>query len=314
MAWQEQVSQIVNDKLSGSLALTSATATALIDLSEQASFSSIDALLDQLVTIGEQVLDSQTGMASVVNLYNRVLFAVSPQITVESGVQVLRERAQAFLAEQYRASTDLSRRCVALMTEGLTICTYSYSSTVLAALKSAGLSKRKPIVICHEGRPGLEGRRMAQDLAAANIDVTLTVDAAMFSNVRNSEMVIVGADALSEQGIVSKLGTATLTTCARWLGVPCYVLADTNKIWPFELGTQPLKERDPGEIWDSPPPGVRVANRYYDTTSWDAVSGVVTEQGLLTAAEVRQLSRERVAHTTLYHIIEQMRNRRNEVA
>jgi translation initiation factor eIF-2B subunit delta len=307
MTWQEKITNIVNDKLSGATALATASAQALIDLSMQSHFETTDDLLQMLEQVGEEVLRSQTGMAPLVGLYNRILYAATAQREVSEAVDTVQETAKAFISDQQRAGQEVARRGAALMAHGLTITTYSTSSTILAALKLASQNGRAPNVFCHESRPGFEGRALARELASANISVTLTADAAMFSNLKQSELVIVGADSLGEKGIVGKLGTAALATCAKWLGVPCYVLAASNKVWPSHLGSQPIKERPPEEIWDSPPDGVTVTNHYYDVTSWDAISGVVTEQGLLMAQDLQTMARERPVHELLLKIMEQVR-------
>ncbi len=307
MTWQEKITRITNDKLSGATGLAAVTAQTLIDLSTQNQFSSTDELLGMLEQVGEEVLRSQTGMAPLVSLYNRILYAVGAQRELADAVQTLQDTAKTFMNDQQRAAQEVARRGAALMAHGLNITTYSSSSTIIAAFKFAAQSGRAPNVFCHESRPGFEGRSLAAELAAAQISVTLTADAAMFSNLKQSELVIVGADSLGESGIVGKLGTAALATCAKWLGVPCYVLAASNKIWPTGLGKQFIKSRPPEEIWDNAPAGVTVTNDYYDVTSWDAISGVVTEQGLLMAKDLQEMARERPVHESLLKIMERIR-------
>src|SRR5947209_2427787 len=123
MTWQQQIDQITHDKLSGAFALSAATAQALISLTAETPINSTDELLALMESIGETVLSSQTGMASLVGLYNRLFYAVAAQSDPEGAIQTLRETAKTYLAEQQRASTELSRRGVALMANGLTITT-----------------------------------------------------------------------------------------------------------------------------------------------------------------------------------------------
>jgi methylthioribose-1-phosphate isomerase len=303
MTWQEKFTQVVQDKQSGATVLSAATARALLALAEEAEFATQADLFNQIETSAELVLAAQTGLAPLVALYNRVLFAVGAETSLEAARTALQGTARAHLADMEHANSELSRRAVALMPHGLAVCTHSASSTVLTALKRAAQAGRSISVICQESRPGGEGRILASELAAAGVAVTITVDSAMAENVRACEMVVLGAESLSEKGLIAKLGTSALASCAKWAGVPCYVLADTTKIWPTALGPQLLKERPAEEVWDAPPPGVKVLNRYYDITAWDAISGVVTEQGLLNAKEVRDLSRQRTAHPLLQRII-----------
>src|SRR5262249_30514379 len=289
MTWQEEIEKITADRRTGAIALAASTARALITLSNEVSVEQTSELVQILVQVAEQVLEAQTGMASLVTLYNRILFAVSSESDGHLALGKLRDTAQAYLTEQQRVNAELSRRAVALIPYGMTIATHSASGTVLSTFKLAVQTGRSPMVICHESRPGFEGRSMARDLGIAGIPVRLTADAAMADNLRLAELVLVGADSLTESGIIAKLGTAALSTCARWLGIPCYILADTGKIWPNVLGNQPIKNRPKQELWDTSPTGIEVENPYYDVTSWEVISGVVTEQGLMSAKDIRDM-------------------------
>lgn len=312
MSWQEEIAKITADRRTGAIALSSSTARALITLSNEVSIDFTSELLTLLNQVAEQVLDAQTGMASLVTLYNRVLFSVSSEADGRAAVVKLRDTAQAYLTEHQRVNSELCRRAVALIPYGMTIVTHSASGTVLSTLKLAVQTGRSPMVICHESRPGFEGRSMARDLSLSGIPVRLTADAAMADNLRLAELVLVGADSLTENGIVAKLGTAALATCARWLGIPCYILADTGKIWPNVLGNQPIKNRPRQELWDTSPSGIEVENPYYDVTSWEVISGVVTEQGLMSAKDIRDMSRQRTVHASIQKIITQLREEKPE--
>jgi translation initiation factor 2B subunit (eIF-2B alpha/beta/delta family) len=307
MAWQDEINPILNDRRSGASTLSRATARVLLGISSEVACNSVAELLGLIQEVATGILHAQNGMSSLVGLFNRVCFAVGAEREVDAAAMILRETLKTFLAEQERAQGEIARRAVSLMPHGVTIATYSASSTVLATLRLAAQTGRNPLIICHECRPTFEGHDLASDLARANVPTTLTVDAAMFDNVRNSELVIVGADSLSEQGVVGKIGTAVLTVCAQWHGIPCYALADTNKIWPSALGIQPIRERPHKEIWDSPPEGVQVSNLYYDLAPWSAISGVVTEQGLLSSNEIKDLSHQRTIHPAIREIIDKLR-------
>ena len=123
------------------------------------------------------------------------------------------------------------------------IVTISYSSTVLRAL--ARNRARLERVFVGEGRPGLEGRATARELAQAGIPVVLVTDALASYSVVGADAVAVGADAVTASGaVVNKAGTYALALAARERKVPFYMLADTLKLWP-RREPPPLESRPP---------------------------------------------------------------------
>ncbi len=308
MAWREQQVAIMTDKLSGAVSITRATAQMLLDFALEETDSAGAVLLTSLQQIAREILTAQSGMASLVTLFNRVFSAVAAETDSEAMTWALRETVQAFLQEQDDGRETVCRKAAALIPAHASILTHSASSTVFKTIMYAKSAGREPRVYNMEGRPLLEGRWQAAELARQGIDVTVSVDSAAYAVLQEVELVLVGVDSLTEMGVVSKVGTAGLAVCAQSLGIPCYLLAHTSKVWPAVLGEQPIHERVPGDVWAEAPAGVRVQNRIYDLTPWTAIAGVVTEQGLLTADEIRTLSRTRTVHPLLHNVIAEVRS------
>jgi translation initiation factor 2B subunit (eIF-2B alpha/beta/delta family) len=308
VSWREQLVAIMNDKLSGAVGVTQATAQMLLAMATEESFNSLDELLLALKQTGREVLTAQSGMASPVSLFNRLFFAIGFETEPDAAVLILQEAIQTGLKEQESIRATLCRTATALVPVEVSLLTHSASSTVLRTVLYTQEIGRRPRVYCLESRPLYEGRQLAIELAAHNVEVTSIIDSAVYANLQNIELVLVGADSLTEEGVVSKIGTAGLAVCAQSLGVPVYALADTSKIWPASLGKQPIHERAPADVWANAPENIKVQNRFYDITPWHAISGVVTEQGLLTAAEIRAQSRARPVHRLLRGIIAEVRS------
>ena len=159
------------------------------------------------------------------------------------------------------------------------IVTSSYSSTVLRAL---GRNRaRLERVFVGEGRPRLEGRATARELAQAGTPVVLVTDALASHSVVEADAVVVGADAVTASGaVVNKAGTYALALAARDRKVPFYVLADTLKLWP-RREPPPLESRPGAELWPEAAPGVEVSNVTFDITPGRLVAGYVTEEGCM---------------------------------
>ncbi len=308
MTWREQQATIMTDKVSGAVDLTQATARMLLDLVVDQADKSVDELFASLQQVGREILTAQSGMSSLVSLFNRVFFALSAEADPDAVPLIVRETVHAFLSEQEAAQSALHRKAAALLPANVCVLTHSSSSTVYHTLLSARKAGRSPRVICLEARPLYEGRQQATRLADSGIQVTLIVDSAAYANLEEVELVLVGADSLTEAGVVSKVGTAGLAVCAQSLGIPCYFLADTTKLWPTALGEQPIHERAPQDVWPDAPENIKVQNRFYDVTPWSAIAGVVTEHGLFSAEEVQSQSQSRPVHRLLQDIVTEVRS------
>lgn len=162
----------------------------------------------------------------------------------------------------HAASWVIGRRAV--------ILTHSSSSSVVAALRSA--RKRVSVVICTESNPGGEGKRLARHLAREGFAVATVPDTAMMGAAERADVVITGADAVTEDGAVNKVGTYLLALAARESGTPCYTIAGSSKLIP-------------SSVWE------RVAAPLYERTPLGLFDGIIAERGTLSPAAVRRAVR-----------------------
>ena len=311
MGWREQQVAIMVDTMSGAMGITQATAEMLLSFaSSAAGESSMADFIYLLQKLGHELITAQSGMASLVMLFNRVFSVVDSDNSPVENAAVLTATIQAFLVEQKTNAEQVCRNASALIPSDAVLLTHSASSTVFNTLLCANKAGKAPRVIAMEARPLYEGRGLAERLAGAGLDTTLIVDSAVYANLSSVELVLVGCDSLTTSGIISKIGTAGLAVCAQSLGIPCYFLADTTKIWPLTLGEQPVHERPQTQVWKDAPEDAHltVQNHFYDRTPWTAVSGVITEKGMMTATEIGQLSQALTVHPLLHNVIAEVRS------
>jgi translation initiation factor 2B subunit (eIF-2B alpha/beta/delta family) len=80
-----------------------------------------------------------------------------------------------------------------------------------------------------------------------------------------------------------------IALAAREIGRPVYALSDTSKLINTDLFSSAEGDHhDAAELWADPPSGVAIMNRYFEPTPLDSFTKVITEEGLLDAAEVRK--------------------------
>jgi translation initiation factor 2B subunit (eIF-2B alpha/beta/delta family) len=183
---------------------------------------------------------------------------------------------------------------------------------VLAALKLAAARGCLVQVVCTESRPGYEGRTTAATLAQEGIRTTLITDSAAASFLGRASLVLVGADSISRDGLVNKMGTYAIALAAKEWGVPFYALCGREKFLPADYPCFRIAPQEPEEVWPEHPQGVEVSNLYFDVTPLKYVSGVVTEQAVLTPGELEdEVGRLKTHEQLLAHYTEEGKRERD---
>jgi translation initiation factor 2B subunit (eIF-2B alpha/beta/delta family) len=238
--------------------------------------------------VARALCQAQPGMAPIWNAALAALMDDEQPGTFEAFVQRV-ERAPAALTRVTRELfSDPSQPAAATTRDPLSLVTFSYSASVRMALET--LAGIRPVrIACAEGRPALEGRRLATALAQAGAAVSFFSDAAIGEALHGADAVVVGADAVAHDWIVNKVGTRMLAAAASLAGVPCYAVASRDK-WCAPALAHAIAPRDgaPAEIWEAAPAGVVVRNPYLERVSLDLITGIITDGGLVPAANVAE--------------------------
>jgi eIF-2B alpha/beta/delta-like uncharacterized protein len=282
----DQIRAIREDRLSGAQELARKGAQLLITLGEGSKAVSGEEFRRELLITGQALIRAQPSMALLVNLVNRSLFAVEEEMGLEEAKRALATTAQRYADQLERSVERIAQVAFPLIPEGALVLTHSFSSAILATFLQAKQEGRKFAVLCTESRPQDEGRLLAEKLVQAEVETRLVVDGLAPSMAKGAELVLVGADSLSSEGLVNKIGTYALALAARAYKVPFYALCDTEKFLPLGYTLPEESLKDPQEVWPDHPSGVKVINRYFDLTPLDYLTGVVTEEGVLSPSEV----------------------------
>lgn len=229
------------------------------------------AVADAFETATETALelqDARPTMAVLANRINRVMTAA------DRSTQAVHDRA----IEEIDAAVDADTAAASTAADRLSgpIATLSWSGTVRDTLTELD----NPVTVA-ESRPNREGIDLAEFLAAAGVDVTVTTDAALPAVLsdRSFGAVLVGADTILPNGdLINKAGTRGLAIAADRADIPLYVVAARDKVSTDD--TFHGEEGPDDEIYAGSEP-ISVQNPLFDLTPGDLVTGVVTEDGLL---------------------------------
>ncbi len=192
------------------------------------------------------------------------------------------------------ATTAIAREALQLVTEReMWIATISAGSAVRESILAAQRAGLEPRALVAEGRPNFEGRLLASALAAAGVPVWLVVDAALPLLLSHARMVWIGADAVTDHGVINKVGSFATALAAREHSVPVYALASRRKFLPASTAALRIVEQPPAEVWEAPTEGVRPRNVYFESVPLTLLRGIVVEDAVLGNTETATLARER---------------------
>jgi ribose 1,5-bisphosphate isomerase len=184
-----------------------------------------------------------------------------------------------------------------LIPDDALVLTHCHSSTSTMCMIAAKRMGKRFSVISFETRPLFQGRRTAAELAKAGIKVTSTVDGGMNLFMKKADIVMVGADSVTSRGdLINKIGTSALAHIARMNDVSFYSAAELYKYSPMTIfGTRErIEQRDPREVWERPPKGVRIENPAFEATAAKYISGYITEAGVIPPQSFFALATEKL--------------------
>jgi translation initiation factor eIF-2B subunit delta len=241
---------------------------------------------------------AQPTMALVHQLAARALEVADAAVTLGGRPAQLRESLAESCAAERRdlvaARRALARQAAELITErGGGLGTHTASGAVRDAILEAHRIGRAPRVLVAEGRPLCEGRALARSLGEAGVPVWLVVDAALPLLLSQARMVWLGADAVTDQGILNKVGSYAAALAAREHSVPVYALAERRKFVPAGTASLTIVEMPSAEVWDEAPPEVSPRNVYFERVPLPLLRGVAVEDAVLPPGEAAALARER---------------------
>ncbi|MCD6418115.1 hypothetical protein J7M00_04975 [bacterium] len=194
--------------------------------------------------------------------------------------------AQEFLKSLERAPEKIAEHLINILPQNAQVMTYSRSGTVHTSLLLAHKSGKLGGVVLSEGRPDFEGKKFAEELALAGIETTLTTDCALSTLIEFVDVVLVGADAVTPEFIINKVGTLQVALAANYADKPIYSLASTHK---FASTASPNKTYPSSKIWENPPEGIRIASPLFEKIPLALFNAVICERGQAGLQEIEMI-------------------------
>lgn len=215
-----------------------------------------------------------------------ILISLRP---TEPMLQKVLEEASKKNPEKILSHFDYSQERINLFANRLiknseVIFTHCHSSNVVNALIFAKNKGKNFEVYNTETRPLFQGRKTSEALSNEGINVTQFTDSAFGmvlssqQGVRKVDKVFLGADAITEKGVINKIGSGTIARLACLEGIPVYIVADS---WKFTKKEVPMEQRTLNEVWDKAPKKIKIRNPAFEFIDIKYVKRIVSELGTL---------------------------------
>jgi len=288
----KNLAALIADNTSGSAAIRERLAGLFKEILLDESYSNSEAA-SMLRDAAERAFKSHQSMAAIYHL-NKFVENQLKNKTKKADLKSSMLRELGAYCSKIRADENkLFKNGAKIIKDKMVILTYSYSTAVLQILKIASSQEKNFSVICPESRPAFEGVRFAEEIARQKIKTKLIVDAAIYGAIKSCDMILLGADTVTMDGIINKTGTEWIASSAKGLKKPAYSAFTSEKLLPLPYSKKiKILNKPPHEVYKGKIKLIEVENRYFDITPISEFSGFITERGAMTAKEINNILRE----------------------
>jgi len=208
--------------------------------------------------------------------------------TVDEAKSSIKKLADEFIANSENAVRKIGEMGARRVRDGDTIMTHCNSAAATSIFASAHAQGKEINVIATESRPRMQGLITIKQLDNLGINTTLIVDSAVRYFMKEVDLVIMGADAVTVNGsVINKIGTSQLALAAHESRKNVIIAAETYKFSPRTILGElvEIEERDSGEVLSREKLGefsnVSVKNPAFDVTPREYIDLICTEVGAI---------------------------------
>ena len=284
----ETAKKIKSMEIRGAGRIARAAASALRDHALTVKAPTVEAFRQEMEMAAATLVSTRPTAVSLPNAVHIVMNGLERAQDTEEARSGIVSRADAFIRSSEQAVERIGQFGARHIRDGDTILTHCNSEVALGCIIEAHRSGKEIEVFATEVRPRNQGHITIKTLNDAGIKTNFIVDSAVRSFIRDIDLVIVGADAVTVNGaVVNKIGTSQVAHTASEARVSMLVAAETYKFAPrtvvgdlITIEERPGNEVLPDEIAKTLP-NVTVRNPAFDITPPEFIDLIVTEQGAI---------------------------------
>ncbi|KUO69334.1 MAG: hypothetical protein APF80_01070 [Alphaproteobacteria bacterium BRH_c36] len=267
--------------------------------SGQVDFAFVRWLQDEQIRPSENKEDLAV-IAGLVDAYrplsSRGILAIVDQVASDKDNSGLDEIYRTLLAEEqdYHVQLAASVGQAGIVVERPRLLIFGYSSSIVGVLKnlSTTIKPHESVITVVEckNRHGIDSApRQIDALARLGFQCRfLAIESiARFLATEPPQPILLGANAITPEGVINTMGSLAVTTLASANDWPCYVISSSRKIlrnteWQ-EITNRMLEMRRPSNLifrdGHSRPSNVDLVSYAYDIVPFSQLKAIVTERG-----------------------------------
>ncbi|MCS7251386.1 MAG: hypothetical protein RMK32_04275 [Anaerolineae bacterium] len=261
------------DRTSGAMALAFRATQILEEWAQNAPIDRMKDFCSELEALLHALTQAHPDMAPPWHLAESARQALQKGMDPAAARAALISTARKFRDQLEAHAEAAAWHAASLIRTARTIVTHSRSGLVARSLAFAAEKGHRLRVICPVAEPGGEGRHMAEEIAAMGHISLLLPDLVAMSWISHADLILIGADAWDEEGIVNKVGTLVLAVLAQLFQRPFFAIAISEKRWPLHVGPHPTRAVPPSPPCTESIPWFEFVPRSY-------LTGLILEDGV----------------------------------
>lgn len=284
-----ELNRVIDDHTSGAQALTVISGRILIDIINRFPDDMTEETAhESIVKMCRRIVREQPSIASLRQMMKGLLHHIEDIVTLSD----LKIQSVRFIEQHLDWLRDIkfriARLAAPLFANKSKILTHSLSTIVFETFREAVKINNSFEVYATESRPFYEGRLLAKQLTEFGIPVTLILDAAASNYVEKSDLVILGADRITQSDVINKIGSLPIVLASQNHNIPCYILAGSDKYLSEDEEPVTLSNGLDSDVWEGAPSGIKMENPFFEKVPVRSVTGIITENGIVPYGQFAQ--------------------------
>ncbi|MCZ7382828.1 MAG: ribose 1,5-bisphosphate isomerase, partial [Candidatus Methanoperedens sp.] len=210
---KETAEKIKSMEIRGAGRIARAAAAELRDYAGRITTRDLDDFNKKMKYAAELLISTRPTAISLPNAV-RAVMRYEGENMAESKANI-KKLADEFIAGSENAVRKIGEIGARRVRDGDTIMTHCNSSAAISIMAEAHASGKNINVIATESRPRMQGHLTIKQLDTLGIETSLIVDSAVRYFMKDIDLVIMGADAVTANGsVINKIGTSQVALAA----------------------------------------------------------------------------------------------------
>ena len=282
----ETAQKIKNMEIRGAGRIARAAAAELRDYSQRIGRGKIEEFNNKMIEAAQLLISTRPTAVSLPNAVRAVMRYKGD--SVDEAKANIKELADGFILNSESAVLKIGEIGAHRIRDGDTIMTHCNSSAAISIMAAAHKDGKNISVIATESRPRWQGHLTIRQLDETGIKTSLIVDSAVRYFMKEVDLVVMGADAVTANGsVINKIGTSQLALAAHEARKNVIIAAETYKFSPKSLLGEliEIEERNSSEVIADEKlrefSNVSVKNPAFDVTPREYIDLICTEVGAI---------------------------------